>query len=229
MHSRKTSSTLFHYSPLPTPSSTLFHYAPLSSVSRSPRPTTASSLSTTTSICSPISASTSQFDSSLASSSPTPLSTSTLGPDQPDLSDSQIPDPSKSLTVVVLTLLGFLVIMSVVIWWTEINACKDSRNQECRTHTTSSQMRDTEPVGLGITKQPTKEGKIEIGYHETMRCWLSQVVRKVHFGDTVERWTNSAVAILRAELDMDAEKGLLLSVQESERSKGEKDQTWSQG
>jgi hypothetical protein len=121
------------------------------------------------------------------------------------------------------------VIMSVVIWWTEINACKDSRNQECQTHTTSSQMRDTEPVGLGITKQPTKEGKIEIGYHEKMRCWLSQVVRKVHFGDTVERWTNSAVAILRAELDMDAEKGLLLSVQESERSKGEKDQTWSQG
>jgi hypothetical protein len=137
--------------------------------------------------------------------------------------DSEITDPSMSLTVVVLTLFGFLMVMTVIIWWTEMNACKDSRNHERQTHTTSSQTEDTESVGLGITIQPAKKEEKAMEHYERVRCWLSQVVRKVHFGSTVEMWTDSTVAILRAELDMDAEKGLLLPVQESQRSKGEKD------
>jgi hypothetical protein len=134
-----------------------------------------------------------------------------------------------SLTVVVLTLLGFLMVMTVIIWWNEINACNDSRNQDRQTHTTSSPTKDTEAVGLGMTMQQAKEEKKVIGYHERMRYWAFQFNRKAWIPSAVERWTNSAVAILRAELDMDAEKGLLLSVQEGGRSKGEKDPTWSQG
>jgi hypothetical protein len=126
------------------------------------------------------------------------------------------------LTVVVLALLGFLMVMTVIIWWTEMNACKDSRHQECQTHTTSSQTENTESAGLGITIQPAKEEEKAMEHYERVRCWLSQVVRKVHFGSTVEMWTDSAVAMLRAELDTDAEQGLLLSVQASERSKREK-------
>jgi hypothetical protein len=224
--SRKTSSTLFHYSPLSTTSSTLFHYAPLSSatsISNSPHSTTISSYSATTPICSPLPASTSQIDSLLASSSPTPPPTATPGPGQAFIPDSEISDPSMGLTVVVLTLLGFLMVMTVIIWWTEMNACKDSRHQECQTHITSSQMRDTEPVGLGITIQPAKEEKKAIEHYERLRCWIVRFIGKARVSSTVERWTDYAVAMLRAELDKDAEKGLLLPVQENERSKGEKD------
>jgi hypothetical protein len=224
-HSRKTSSTLFHYSPLSTISSTLFHYAPLSSTTSIWKPfyhPTTFSHSISTPICSSLPASTSQSDSSLASSSSAPLPTNASGPDQSVIPDSEIYDPSMGLTVVVLTLLAILMIMTVIIWWTEIHACEDSRNADCQKGPTLSQTRGSEPVGLGITIQPTKEGRKETSYQQRMRCWLVQSNRRARFADMVGRWTDSAVAMLRAELDTDAEQGLLLSVQASERSKREK-------
>lgn len=112
----------------------------------------------------------------------------------------------------------FLVIlmgMTGIIWWMELHACKDLKDQESR-------IENPKPVGLGIMMQPRRERR-EIEYRERLRAWLVQLIKKAHFASTMKRWTDSAAAILRVEPGIDAEEGLLLPVQEKERFGGEKD------
>jgi hypothetical protein len=219
-HSRMTSSTLFHYSPLSTTSSTLFHYAPLSSPTsnlHSYPPTTTLSQSTTFSR-SRLPASTGQLNCLLASSNPTPSATKISSPNQPLMVDSEISSASMGFTVVILTILGSLMALTIIIWWTEIYDCENYRNSEKGNRlTTLSQTKTSGPVGLGIMMQCAKEGKTETRLHERLRGLLSHFSKRVRLVNTVERWLNAVVAKLRDELDTDGEEGLLLHVRESER------------
>jgi hypothetical protein len=104
-------------------------------------------------------------------------------------------------------------VMTGIIWWTATHDCGNSRDQE-------SQTEDPKPIVLGITMRPANEERAEIGHSDRLTGWLFRSIRKVRFSDMVERWTDSAVAVLQAELGMDAEEGLLLPVQESERMEG---------
>jgi hypothetical protein len=128
------------------------------------------------------------------------------------------------ITVIILTFLMILMAMTIIIWWTEVHTGKESKGQERQTHTKSSQMKSPELIGLGITMQPAKERKRYIRSFERMIAWVFGSIKKAWATDAMERWTNSAVAMLRAELDTDVEKGLLLSVQGSERIGREKKQ-----
>jgi hypothetical protein len=128
------------------------------------------------------------------------------------------------ITVVILILLIILVAMTIIIWWTEIHTGKESKGRERQTHTKSNQIESPELIGLGITMQPAKEGKSYIGGYERIRAWSFQSIKKAWATNAIERWINSAIAMLRAELDTDVEKGLLLSVQQSEMIGREKKQ-----
>lgn len=227
-HSSKTSSTLLHYPPLSTTWNTLFHYEPLSSSSTSiPYSTTHTTTSIYSATFSPGASSPTSaisFGYTAAQSSPTPSPTRTPSSDHPVIPDSEILDPSMGLTVVIGTFLIILIAMTIIIWWTEIHTGKESKGRGHQTHTRSSQIKSPELVGLGITMRPAKEGKRYIRGYERIRAWIFQSIKKAWAIDAMERWTNSAIAILRAELNTDVEKGLLLSVQESERIGREKKQ-----
>jgi hypothetical protein len=131
---------------------------------------------------------------------------------------------SMGFAIVILTLLGILVTMAIIVWWTETRACENCRNSEDNKFTTLRQSRASGPVGLGITMQSAKEGKRENRLYERLRGLLSRLSKKAWLVDTMERWLNVVVAKLRDELDTDAEEGLLLPVQEIERVGGAKDQ-----
>ena len=219
-HSSQLSSTLFHYSALSTASSTLFHYAPLSStttISHVTYHTTTTTHFITTTIRPQLPASTSQWDSSIVSSHFTPSSTQSPSPSHSAVPVSERLDSTTGLTIAVLILLVILTGITGIIWWIELHACKDFKDQE-------SQMENPKPVGLGIMMQPRRERRREIEYRERLRAWLVRLTKKAHFANTMKRWTDSAAAVLRAELGIDAEEGLLLPVQEKERLGGEKDE-----
>lgn len=114
------------------------------------------------------------------------------------------------LTVVVLAFLILLTVMTGFIWWIELHACNKSGDQ-------ASQARDPDPIGLGIKMQPSQEGRRDIGYRGQLESLFSHLIKTAGSGNPVERWMTSAVLVLRAELGMDAEEGLLLPVQESEK------------
>ena len=219
-HSSLSSSNLFHHSALSTASSTLFHYAPLPSTTtishRSYHTTTITRFITTT-IRPHLPASTNRWDSSIVSSHSTPSSTQSPSPSHSAVPVSEELDSTTGLTIAVLMFLVILMGMTGIIWWTELHACKDFKDQE-------SQMENPKPVGLGIMMQPRRERRREIEYRERLRAWLVQLIKKAHFANTMKRWTDSAAAVLRAEPGIDAEDGLLLPVQEKERFGREKDE-----
>jgi hypothetical protein len=223
-HLSKTSDTLFHYSPFSTTSSTLFHYAPLSSATSISLHTSTSPHSTTTLIRTQLPTSTGQLGSLLALSNLPPSATKTSSLHRPLATDSGILDPSMGFTVVILTILGLLMALTIIIWWTETHACENYRSSEGDKLTTLSHRRVSEPVGLGISMQSSKEGKRNTKCCERLRGWFPYPIVKAQSAIAVKRWTNSAVDMLRAELDTDAEEGLLLPVQEIERTGREKNQ-----
>lgn len=219
-YSSKTSNTLFHYDPLPTISSTPVHYAPLHSTTTIYHTiyyTTTLTRSTTPSASPKASASTSRIDPLLVSSSSAPSSTQPPSPENPDVPDSESLDPSIGLTVVILAFVVILVVMTGIIWWVEVHACQGYEDQGIET-------KNWKPVGLGITMQPAKERKTGFGYRERFKGRLAQFDGISWFGEISQRWTSSAVAVLRAELGIDGEEGLLLPVQEKERIGPGKDQ-----
>lgn len=115
--------------------------------------------------------------------------------------------------------------LTIIIWRTETHACENYRNSEGEIFTILSHRRVPEPVGLGISMQSSKEGRRDIACCERLRGWFLYLNAKAPFAIAAERWTNSAVDMLRAELDTDAEEGLLLPVQDIEKTGREKNQT----
>ena len=75
---------------------------------------------------------------------------------------------------------------------------------------------------MGITIQPAIDWKRKNVYLERSRCWLVKAIKKAWAADVMGKLTDFAVAILRAEPGTDPEEGLLLSVQEKDRTGEEK-------
>ena len=107
----------------------------------------------------------------------------------------------------------------MTIWWMEPQAYDDAGDSIGRIQTKSSQTRVLGPFGgLGIIDQPGREGtRRDTGYRERVRAWLVNSISKTRAAHTMQKWSDSVVAALTAELGMNAEKGLLLPVREDER------------
>ena len=116
-----------------------------------------------------------------------------------------------TLTVAVLVLLGLLMTTSIFIWIAEILNREDERQPECGTAKGKTDM-GSGPIRLGITSSSAKQEKKETIF-EKLKTWIVNIREKVRSGNAVERWINFAISRSRMELGMDAEEGLLLSVQ----------------
>jgi hypothetical protein len=123
-----------------------------------------------------------------------------------------------------LTILGLLLALTIIIWWIETHACENYRYSEGNKLTSLSHRSIPEPVGLGILMQSSIEGEKDTRCCERLRGWFLHLVAEARFVISEETWTNLVVDILQAKLDIDAEEGLLLPIQESERIGAEKDQ-----
>lgn len=227
--SKKTSSTLFHYSPLPTATTTLFEHLPLSStttITHTFYRTTTLADFTTPLVGLETPTSTTRLDLSLTSNTPTSSSTGTWAPKHTVVPNSEKQTSSAGLAIVVLIFFAILAGMTMTIWWMEPHARDDTRDSISQKITKSSQTGVLEPFGgLDIMIQSEGKGtKRNIGYRERLRAWLVNSVRKTSVAATTERWSDSVVTARTAELGMDAEKGLLLPVRENERFEAKRHQ-----
>ncbi|CAD0087233.1 unnamed protein product [Aureobasidium mustum] len=117
--------------------------------------------------------------------------------------------------------------MATAMWLAESKDRQTSSKTECQSDKIMGKARkDAEPIGLGITLQPTAEERKEIGCCVRLKGWLSTITKRGKSPDIIERWINSAVFRARTDLDANAEEGLLLPVQENERIGSEKNQVY---